>query len=183
MSAGIVTPNYTSTGAGVTDIIYCDEEPDAGTDAIQILTIGGTPDGGTFRLGYGSIATADIEWTATDADLIDNIQDALDALYTLGTDWVVATDDTLTDGIGDVDLTFSGGDVQKRLVGLITIEANNLTGSDPTLEVNEDTAGADATGRDAAPGSVMVDFTNTKKYIQTGDEGDPPTWTLVGSQS
>lgn len=34
----------------------------------------------------------------------------------------------------------------------------------------------------AGPGSICVDFTNKKAYINTGTQASP-TWTVIGSQS
>ncbi len=47
----------------------------SGTDEVQTLDIDAT--GGTFRLGYGGFKTGDITWSATNATLLANINNAL----------------------------------------------------------------------------------------------------------
>lgn len=154
--------------------------PVAGTSEVQTLTIDAT--GGTFRLNYAGARTAAITWSATNATLLANIQAALDALPTLGTNWVVATAGTLTAGVGTILLTFSGGDVAKNTVSLITVSDNALTGT-ATATVAQTTPGVAATQRRAQPGALLVDSTNQKLYINSGATQGAPTWTVAGSQS
>jgi hypothetical protein len=160
---------YTTAGA-----------PTAGTDEVQTLTIGGTPDGGTFKLAYDGQITADIDWTATDATLVADVDAALEALSTIGTSGITAADGTLTSGIGTITLTFVGVNAKKNM-NLITVYENALTGTAPTLAVATTTPGVDASGRDAARGALLTDTTNGKLYITTTT--NPPTWVVVGSQS
>ena len=173
---------YEAIGPGIYGPYFNAGAPVAGTNEVQTLTIGGTPTGGTFRLAFEGATTGAITWSSTNATLLANINAALDALRTLGTAWVVATAGTLTAGIGTVLLTFSGGDVAKKAVPLISVAQNALTGTTPTLAITETTAGVDATVRNAAPGAVLIDTTNKKHYIHTGTQG-APTWTLTGSQT
>lgn len=154
--------------------------PGAGTSEVQTLTIGGTPDGGTFTLTFEGFTTAAITWTATDATLVAAIDAALEALPNIGTGGVVAADTTLTSGIGDVTITF-GGNLAKKAVGLITA-TSSLTGTAPTVAVVETTPGVDAFARGAARGTLVTDTTNGKLYINSGTALSP-TWTVVGSQS
>lgn len=156
--------------------------PSAGVNAVQTLTIGGTPTAGTFKLQFGHAPTAAITWSATNATLLSRINTALDALSTLGTSWVVATAGTLTAGIGTILLTFSGGDVAKHVVALVSVADNSLTGTSPTLAVASTTAGVDASGRGAGKGAILVDTTNGVAYINTGT-AIGPTWTTIGSQT
>lgn len=169
-------------GPGVYGPYYFAGTPGAGTNAVQTLTIGGTPNGGTFRLGFAGRTTAAITWSATNATLLANINAALDALPTSGTGWIVATAGTLTAGIGTVTLTFQAGDVAHRLVPVMTVADNSLTGTAPTLAIANTTPGVTATVRDAAPGAQLVDVTGKKAYVHTGTQG-VPTWTVTGSQT
>jgi hypothetical protein len=168
-------------GGGISPITNAGA-PTAGTNEVQTLTIGGTPTGGTFKLAYQGIISAAITWSATEATILANIQTALDGMANLGTNYVVATAGTITDGIGTVLLTFSGGSVAKRVVPLMTIAVNSLTGTSPTLAITETTPGVNASGIGVGKGGLMTDTTNGKLYINTGSD-TTPTWTVVGSQS
>lgn len=156
--------------------------PSAGTDEVQTLTIGGTPDGGTFKLTFDGHTTAPITWTgADDAALIAAVDAALEALPNIGAGGVVCADGTLTDGIGTITITF-GGNLTKLAVPTITVANNSLTGTSPTLAVAETTPGVTATARGAAKGATLQDTTNGILYINTGT-ALAPTWTKVGTQS
>ena len=155
--------------------------PTAGTDEVQTLTIGGTPDGGTFKLKYRGRTTAAIAWSATNNTLRDNTDAALEALDVIGTGGITVAVGTMTSGIGTLTLTFAGVNA-KKAVALITVAENALTGTDPTVEVAETTPGVDASHRGAIKGALLVDTTNGKQYINTGT-ARVPTWTVVGSQS
>lgn len=152
--------------------------PSAGVDEIQTLELGGTPEGGTFKLAFNGFTTAPITWTAVDNTLIAAIDAALEALPNIGTGGVTVADGTLTDGIGTVTITF-GGNLTKLAVPLITVANNSLTGTDPTVAVTETTAGVTATARGAAVGARLVDTTNKVLYINTGT-ALAPIWTEVG---
>src|SRR5205085_5126746 len=145
---------YENYGPGVYGPYYFPGPPVAGTNAVQTLTIGGTPTGGTFKLSYEGRRTGNIAWSATNATLLASLQAALDAIT--GTSWIVATAGTLTAGIGTILLTFSGGDVAARAVNLIVIDTNALTGTAPTLAIATTTPGVNATYRDAQKGAVFV---------------------------
>lgn len=154
--------------------------PVAGTDEVQTLTIGGTPDGGTFKLAFDGQTTGDIEWTDVDATLITAIDTALEALSNIPTGGVTTVDTTMSSGIGACTITFTGA-LAKRNVALITVAENALTGTDPTVAVALTTAGVDATALSARIGALLTDTTNGELYITTTT--NPPTWVLVGSQS
>lgn len=156
--------------------------PGAGTNEVQTLTIGGTPTGGTFKLSFQGHTTAAIAWSATNATLLANMNAALDALPNVGTAGIVATAGTIVAGIGTVILTFSGGFVQRRVVPLITIAENALTGTAPTLANAETTPGVDAFGLGHAKGAEAVNTATGIKYINTGTPG-APVWTVVGAQT
>lgn len=154
--------------------------PSAGMDEVQTLTIGGTPTGGTFTLVFEGYETAAIAWSATNATLLANIDAALEALPNVGTGGVAAAAGTLTAGIGTVTLTF-GGNRTRQAVATITVGANDLTGTAPTLAVAETTPGVDASFRGVGKGVVVTDTTNALVYTNTGT-ALAPTWTKVGTQ-
>lgn len=155
--------------------------PADGTNEVQTLTIGGTPNGGTFKLAYEGQTTGPITWSATNSTLLANINAALDALATVKTGGIVASAGTLTNGIGTILLTF-GANLAKLVVALVSVANNSLTGTAPTLAIEETTPGVTATGRGAAIGALMVDTTNKKLYINTGT-ALAPTWTVAGTQT
>jgi hypothetical protein len=154
--------------------------PSNGTDEVQTLTFGGTPDGGTFRLALGgTLITAAITWSATNATLVANIDAALEAI--LGSGSVTTAVDTMTAGIGTITVTFTGA-YGKIAVPILTVYDNSLTGTSPTLGVTETTPGVSATGRGAPKGAKLIDTTNGVDYLNTGTP-NAPTWTKTGTQS
>lgn len=154
--------------------------PSAGTNEVQTLTIGGTPTGGTFKLGFEGFVTGSITWSATNATLLANINTALQAI--IGASEITAAAGSLTAGIGTITLTFGGNRGRQAISGLISVEENALTGTDPTLAIAETTPGVNATGRGAAKGQTLSDTTNGILYINTGTP-TAPTWTKVGTQT
>lgn len=155
--------------------------PGAGTSEVQTLTIGGTPDGGTFKLAFDGQTTAEITWSSTNNTLRDNVDAALEALTNIGTGGVTTAVGTMTAGIGTLTITFAGN-LTKQAVNLITVADNSLTGTSPTLAVAETTPGVDADFRGASKGALVTDVTNGILYINTGT-ALAPTWTKVGTQS
>jgi hypothetical protein len=155
--------------------------PVAGTDEIQTITFGGTPTGGTFRLAYDGHTTAAITWSATNATLVANIDAALEALPNIGASGVTTAVGTMTAGIGTITVTFTGAN-GKRAVPTMSVANNSLTGTSPTIAVGETTPGVDATALNAPKGSLLVDTTNAKLYINTGTAA-APTWTVAGTQT
>lgn len=153
----------------------------AGTNEVQTLTIGGTPTGGTFILRFESVNTGAITWSATNNTLLANIQAALDAHPSLGTNGCVASAGTVTSGIGTILLTF-GAARAKENVELMTVFKNSLTGTAPTLAIATTTPGVNASGRYAGLGDMGVDDVGVV-YVNTATSGPVATWTVVGSQT
>jgi hypothetical protein len=151
--------------------------PVNGTDEIQRLTIGGTPTGGTFKLRFDGLTTAAIAWSATNNTLLTNIETALEALDNI--DGVTLAEDSLSSGIGTLDITFSGVNVAKKAQTLITVADNSLAGTSPTLAIAEQTAGVDATHRGAALGALLVDTTNGALYQNISTTAQAPDWNLT----
>src|SRR5262249_37667114 len=131
--------------------------PGAGTDEVETLTIGGTPSGGTFKLAFEGFVSAAITWSSTNATLLANIQAALDALPSLGTNGAVATAGSLTAGIGTILLTFGANRTKQKIENPITVAANNMTGTAPTAAIAVTTPGVTATARGAAKGHTLED--------------------------
>lgn len=154
----------------------------AGTDEVQTLTLGGTPTGGTFKLDYKGQTSAAITWSATNGTLIANIDAALGALSTVGGAANVTTAvGVMTAGIGTATITFVAG-LAKKLVPLITVAHNDLTGSAPTVVVAETTPGVSATHRGAPLGATALRDDTGVLYVNTGT-ATSPTWTAVGAQT
>lgn len=170
----------TIEGGGLGDPVVNAGAPVAGTDEVQTITIGGTPTAGSFTLTFEGATTSAITWSNVNATLVAAIDAALEALGTIGTGGVTTAVGTATAGIGTFTVTFTGNQA-KKAVGLMT-STSSLTGSSPTLAVTETTPGVDATSKGAPKGSLLIDSTNAKLYINTGTS-TAPTWTVVGSQS
>lgn len=156
--------------------------PSAGTSEVQTLTIGGTPTGGSFKIYFEGFTSSSITWSATDATLLANLQAAIDALPSLGTNGFIAAAGTLTDGIGTITLTAGGNRAKQALGSVLSCPTNALTGTAPTLAVAETTPGVDASFRGAGKGAIVSDTTNGKAYINTGT-ALVPVWTVVGAQT
>lgn len=170
LSASALAQNASriSTNAGV---------PSNGTSEVQTLTIGGTPTAGSLRLRFDGFTTSAITWSATNATLLSNINTALDALPNLENGEVVATDTSLTDGIGTIALTF-GGNRAKLAVNLI-VAVSSLTGTSPTAAVTDTTPGVTATGRgEVVKGSLLVNTTTPALYQNTGTTLEP-VWEVL----
>ncbi|MDW8208808.1 MAG: hypothetical protein RMJ43_13320 [Chloroherpetonaceae bacterium] len=170
-------PFIEGTGLG-TPLIHSGT-PSAGTNEVQTGTIGGTPTGGTFRLGLNGIFTGPITWVNNNTNLITNIQNALNS--TFGSNQIVAAVGTMTGGVGTFTLTFSGTEYQRLDVPAMEV-INNLTGTSPTLSIAITTPGVTATHRGCAKGALLIDVQNAVLYINTGTP-TAPTWTVVGTQS
>ena len=176
---------YGSKGAGNTmagTILEIAGVPSAGTSEVQTLTIGGTPTGGTFKIYFEGFTSSSITWSATNNTLLANLQAAIDALPSLGTNGLIAAAGTLTAGIGTITLTAGGNRAKQALGSVLSCPTNALTGTAPTLAVEETTPGVDASFRGQSKGAIVSDTTNGIAYINTGT-ALAPTWTKVGTQS
>lgn len=151
--------------------------PSAGTNAVQTATLGGTGGTSTFNLVLDGVKTAAIAWNVTNATLLAAINAALDAKF--GTAQIVATDSTLSSGLGNLLLTFSGSDVAKKVVSTMTSEI--LSGA-LTVAIATTTPGVAASGRGAPKGATLIDTTNGLHYTNTGTPSSP-TWTKTGTQT
>ncbi len=153
--------------------------PSAGTDEIQTITIGGTPEtASTFVLTYEGWATAPIVWSATNNTLRDHVDAALEALPNIGTAGVTTAVGTMTSGVGTLTVTFTG-DNGKKNVALMTggsFLQSDGTASTGTVAVATTTPGVDATGRGATKGAEYTDTTAGVTYTNTSATPNAPTW-------
>lgn len=164
-------PTYAGSGA-----------PSAGTNEVQRITIGGTPESGSkFRLTYDGWTTEPIAWSATDATLVANVQAALDAIAPLDDGEVTVAEVSLTSGVGTMSVTFDGPNLSKKNVPLMVasdFKKSDGTASTGTAAVTVTTAGVDATFRDAGVGAKYLDTASGIEYVNTGATG-APTWSAV----
>jgi hypothetical protein len=161
-------------GALGTPLTYAGAPP-AAVNEVQTLTIGGTPTGGSFRLGFEGVPTAAIGWSASNPTLLAAINAAFDAHLGLGVGGCVATAGALTAGIGTIVLTF-GARWAGQNVSTLTVADNSLTGTTPTLAVADTTAGVSQPGKGAAKGTLLIDTANGTLYQNTGTAA-VPVWT------
>jgi hypothetical protein len=157
--------------------------PVAGTNEVQTITIGGTPTGGDFLLEFGGHVTGPIAWSSTNSTLVANIDAAVEALPNVGTGGVATAVGTMTAGIGTITVTFDGVNVRRAAQPVMTVRANNLTGTSPTVAVAETTAGVDATARSAGTGAQLINVSTGIIYINTSTTVNQPTWTVIGAQT
>jgi hypothetical protein len=107
---------------------------EAAQSAVQTVTIGGSPTGGTFTLTYGGQTATGLAWNETAA----NVQTALRALSSInGANVTVAGSNG-----GPYTITFTGT-LANVAVTAITGSAAGLTGGTPTLTVAWTTYGSD----------------------------------------
>jgi hypothetical protein len=154
--------------------------PVNGTNEIQTITIGGTPTAGSFTLTYQGNTTAAINWSATNATLVSNIDTALEALGRIGTGGVVTAVGTATAGIGTFTVTFSGTNNARKNVPQMTV-TSSLTGTSPTIAVTTSTPGVEADGRILPKGTLCVAVDTGLLYQQTGTPPNP-TWVKVSAE-
>lgn len=150
--------------------------PTAGVDAVQGLTTDGTVTGGTFRLSFEGFYTGPISWTATTAIL----ETALNALPSLGNGGTGAVGVAVTGGAFPgtaLVVTFSGTNVAKKAVGVLTLHRNDLVGGG-TVVIANSTAGVTVFGRGLAPGSQVLNGAAGTVYANTGSAMQP-IWTPV----
>jgi hypothetical protein len=134
--------------------------PINGTNAVQTLAIGGTPTAGaasSISLTWNGLTSIPALWSATNATLLANIQAALDGLFNSGGTSAyncIATNSTLSSGVGNILITFQGS--YAAMPQSLLVAVNNLTGTAPTAVVTNTTTGVSATNRQAAPGEQCV---------------------------
>lgn len=153
--------------------------PSSGTSEVQTLDIKTSTSGGTFTLTIANgRTTAPITWSGTNATLIANVDNALEALAQIGTGGVTTAAGTLSSGIGTITLTFAGKNAKLDFPAL-SVTNNAITGG-ATPTISTTTPGVTATMRSAPTGQLLVDTVTPDLYIN--DSTNPvngPTWTKV----
>ena len=117
---------------------------EVGVNAVQTLTIGGTPTGGTFTLSFNGVTTAGIAYNAAAAA----VQSALEAISSIGAGHVLCAGGALPGAA--VTITFQG-DLGGMPQNLITVNIAGLTGGTPTGSIANTTTGVRAVGNPATP--------------------------------
>lgn len=150
VSVARTTKGVTATARGAalgTVISYVGQN---GKDEIQTLTFGGTPSTGNYTVTLytaqgAQITTAAISWSATNATLLSNLQNALDTAF--GSGQMLAALGTITSGVGTVTIQFIGNNTgAKCALGSVTIGTY-----DGTLTIAETVVGGTDSGRNAPP--------------------------------
>lgn len=111
-----------------------------GVSAVQLVTIGGSPTGGTFTLSFYGTTTVPLAYNATAAQ----IQTALEALS------VIQAGNVAVSGTGPFTVTFQN-DLATTPVPIITADASLLTGGTPSVTISVTTVGVYAPGQGLAP--------------------------------
>jgi hypothetical protein len=148
--------------------------PSAGTNAVQTLSITGTPTGGTFTLSFAGETTAAIAYNATAAA----VATALVALGVVGASGFAGSGGDLP---GTPAVLTAGGNLGHKLIPVITVDGSGLTGgSSPAASIANTTPGVTATARGALPGALLIDTTNKTLNQNTGT-ALAPVWSVVTS--
>lgn len=118
---------------------------ESGTNEVQTLTITGTPTGGTFRLTFNGVETANIAYNAA----ASAVQSALEAISSIGAGNVACGGGALPGS--PVTITFQGA-LAAAPQNLITVTNAAFTGGTaPAGAVARTTAGVRAVGAGATP--------------------------------
>lgn len=152
---------------GATSPIENAGAPVNGTTETQVLTVSGSPTGGTFKVTYDGFETASLTYNESAA----NVQTALRNLPNIG-----STGCTVSGSAGGPwTVTFAGNLVNLAL-NTLTLSTNALTGgSSPSVGIAKGTTGVTATARLAGTGALLQDTTNGVLYINAGT-GLAPSW-------
>ena len=132
-----------------------------GVSAVQSVTIGGSPTGGTFTLSFVSQTTAGLAFNASAAA----VQAALEALTAIGSGNIVVSG---VDG-GPFTVTFAG-DLATTPVPILGADGSGLTGgTSPTVVVAVVTAGVKKPGQGLPPwGFDYYDSGTPSQYVPGG---------------
>lgn len=132
-----------------------------GVSAVQLVTVGGTPTGGTFTLSWVNQVTVPLAYNASAA----SVQVALEALSALGTGNVTVSGAAG----GPYTVTFAGA-LATTPVPLLGSDATGLTGgTTPTVAVSLVTAGVKKPGQGLPPwGFDYYDSGAPSQYVPGG---------------
>lgn len=145
--------------------------PVNGTNEVQTITFAGTITGGTFVLRFNNFPTGSINWSSTNSTLLSNIDGSLKALASIGTSGVSTAIDSMTAGIGTINVTFIGRNA-KLDVSQMSV-SSSLTGAGATVSVSTTTPGVTADGRNSNQGSLCVAQDTGAIYENSGTPPNP----------
>lgn len=117
------------------DMLFDPFWPTHGTTEVQLITITGTPTGGTFTITMDGATTSALAYNASAA----TVQSALQALSTIGSGNVLVTGSAG----GPYTLTFAG-DLAETDVNTVSVDITLLTGGTPVVAVTVPTPGVNA---------------------------------------
>ena len=152
VNAGTVT--YSGNGAA--------NQIAAGNE-VQDLTFGGTITGGTFTLTYNGLTTGFINWDPSSANLISNIQAALNGILGAGNTLVASPTPNV------YSITFQGTLANAGLPQ-ITV-ANSLTGTTPTISASTLAEGVGNASSVPHPGRHLG------RIVRPASRGQGPSYT------
>lgn len=126
--------DFAAGGVDEDDMLLVITEHD-GIDAVQTITISGSPTGGTWRARFGDYSTDPLDYNISAA----NLEDALEALTSIGIGNVTVS------GTAPYTVTFAG-DLGDQPIELITVDDSDLTGgTSPSIAVANSTVGSTTT--------------------------------------
>jgi len=143
--------------------------PTNGVNAVQTLSVTGSPDGGSFTLTFGGKTTTAIAFNAAASD----VQTALQALSSIGAGNVICTGGPLPGA--NVTITFANS-LAGQPQSTITHTDSLTGGTNPAASVTSATSGVWGSYRTALPGALLLDTANGFIYKNTGDQFTP-VWT------
>jgi len=157
---------------GATDILItlvCNGGTAGGAgNEVQLLTVTGSPTGGTFTVTYGGDTTSELEYNASAATL----ETALEGLSSIGSGNVEVTGSSG----GPYTVTFIGA-LGGQSLGNLSTDGSGLTGgTDPDVEVEQVTDGSPGAGA-----ILLIQDTDSKtgSHIAAAIEANPEADALV----
>ena len=120
-----------------------------GVNAVQSITIGGSPTGGTFTISYGGQTSAGIAYNASAA----TVQAALQAMSSIG-----AGNCTVTGSAGGPYTVTFTGTLGIQAITTITGSASGLTGGTPTIALASVTTGVAPAWNWVLPASWAINW-------------------------
>ncbi|BCM89051.1 hypothetical protein IAD21_00894 [Abditibacteriota bacterium] len=163
-------------GAGAAEVLSYPGAPVAGVSEVQLITITGTPTGGTFTLSgvnpnnATTFTTAPIAYNASAATVVAAL------VAVLGTGAVTGSGGALPGSA--VSATFAGAFTAKNIPQM-TADGTLLTGgTSPAVAVTTTTQGSSATYAGKAAAGVLLVNTVAKALYQNTGTVAAPVWTL-----
>jgi len=154
--------------------------PSNGTNAVQTITIGGSPTTGGFTPKWNGRAGSAVVWSGTNATLLAHLATSLDGLFGAGN--TVATAGTLSSGVGTILVTFQAAYGKEPIAAVISFISNTMDGSG-TVAAATTTTGILASYRGAVPGAMLIytGVTPPGYYTNISTTAAAPNWTILGN--